>query len=70
MRRDVENAHSLQVGSCGNPRCTCVHIQFIDHRDQLFAQATVPLDGIPAVIDDLQRVAYYIVNTKAEDRDG
>jgi len=59
-------AAGLQVGICGDPQCRCVHIDMVDHDEELLCCAAVPLEFINGVIKNLQAAAYEIATTKTE----
>lgn len=55
-------AHDVTVGSCGDPACRGLHIQFVNQAGVVFAQAVVRNDRIPDYVADVVEVGGRLVS--------
>jgi hypothetical protein len=53
-------ATSIQVGTCGDPECECVHIQLYDGNEEPIAIATIHIDLVRDLLKKIQDTAYEI----------
>lgn len=54
-------AHDVTVGSCGDPACRGLHIQFLNRSGQVFAQAVVRPDCIANYVEEVVEVGARLV---------
>lgn len=53
-------ASSFTTGLCTYPQCRSIHVDLKDKNGQTFASMVVPVERVPALIRELQALAYRI----------
>ena len=60
VRRGIKDAYSFTVGICEDVECHALHFLLQDKDGDVFADMTIGVEHVPALIEKMRELAYEI----------